>query len=53
MGKHKLKLPEKIPFLSSHGSHVAPASSSEIQMHFETPRLITATAHKKFREFSK
>lgn len=53
MGKHKLKLPETTLLLSSHSSHVDPAFSSEIQMHFEIPMLITATAQKKFRELPK
>lgn len=50
MGKHKLKLLEIIPFLSSHSSHVDPASS-EIQMYFEITRL--TGAEKICRKLSK
>lgn len=51
MGKHKLKLPEINPFLSSHRSHVDPASS-EIQMHFEITRLTGAIVQKIGRKLS-
>lgn len=52
MEKHKLKLPEIIPILSSHSSHVDPASS-EIKMHFEITRLNGATVQKICRKLSK
>lgn len=45
--KHKLKLPETILFLSTHSSHVDPASSSETKMHFEIHRPTATTVQKK------
>lgn len=47
MMKHKLKLPETILFLSTHSSHVDPASSSETKMHFEIHRPTATTVQKK------
>lgn len=49
----QIEVTETIPLLSSHSSHVDPASSLETKTYFEIHRLTAAIVQRKFRELSK